>query len=182
MESNFRVRLKNADALHLEMLKRFCRLDRSLLVYTVGEINQDSVLGALQRGLSAQQIIGFLSFASHPRARLPDNVRIQIMLWERERDRLVVRPVKVVAWSDAEVADAQALERTRKQYRAYREKCQPGELVSEVALHQQADRSWVPPRLVIEREAAVRIYEEIRDEQAELRQRTAEAHSRSTGR
>ena len=46
------------------------------------------VCGALQRGLSAQQIVDFLSFASHPRARLPDNVRIQIMLWERERDRL----------------------------------------------------------------------------------------------
>ena len=111
----------------------------------------------------------FLTFAAHPRARLPANVRIQIALWEKERQRLSVRSVKVIAWGDAEVAEQDARECTLKMFRTYREKCQPGELVHEVALH-KTKSSWAPPRLVIEREAALRIYEEVRAEQDELRQ------------
>jgi transcription initiation factor TFIIH subunit 4 len=61
-------------------------------------ISRDSIKGAFNLGIQAQQILRFLEKHAHPKLResgadpLPGNVVDQIYLWDRERHR--------VRWSD----------------------------------------------------------------------------------
>lgn len=56
-------------------------------------IRRESIRAALLKGITAEQILGYLRTNSHPQARtrahwIPPTVADQIRLWQSERDRI----------------------------------------------------------------------------------------------
>ncbi|KAI8833049.1 transcription factor Tfb2-domain-containing protein [Chytridium lagenaria] len=69
--------------------------NHDLQIWFVGQITRDSVREALSNGISADQIISFLTVHAHPEMQrqtpiLPGTVVDQIRLWEMERNRVRV--------------------------------------------------------------------------------------------
>jgi transcription initiation factor TFIIH subunit 4 len=59
----------------------------------VGSITKESLYGAFENGITAEQIISFLQQNAHPRVAdkipaVPENVTDQIRLWETDRNRV----------------------------------------------------------------------------------------------
>ncbi|CAD7932338.1 unnamed protein product [Amoebophrya sp. A25] len=114
VESNFRVRACTNDPVQIDLLRTFTEIQRQSGYWVVGELTQDSLLRAFSRQkLTAKQILHFLACSAHEsraaKCRLtgqplvPDNVRIQIELWERDRQRLKLTPTVRLEWSHAAV-------------------------------------------------------------------------------
>ena len=66
--------------------------------------SRDSIKAALRLGVTASQILRFLHVHAHPMLRnsnsgdvplVPANVRDQILLWDRERRRVVMDEVRI---------------------------------------------------------------------------------------
>ncbi|CAM9922445.1 unnamed protein product [Choristocarpus tenellus] len=79
--------------LHLAMLSLFVELRARLPNAIVGAITRESMRRALAMGIGGRQVLDFLKWHSHPAVRhrspvVPENVADQVLLWERERDRM----------------------------------------------------------------------------------------------
>ena len=63
----------------------------------MGSITRESVREALMNGITAEQIIFYLTYHSHPKMKktLPATVVDQIKLWEKERSRTIQMPGKL---------------------------------------------------------------------------------------
>lgn len=112
VEKNFAVRICTDDDLQLSLFESFCVIQRRSGWWALGKLTQDSVLEGLRRGLTAKHILDFLTCTAHA-ARLdichrmnttvvPDNVRVQIELWERDRSRLRITPAVMLRWVGGE--------------------------------------------------------------------------------
>ncbi|KAI8463783.1 MAG: transcription factor Tfb2-domain-containing protein [Monoraphidium minutum] len=93
VETNFRTYAYTSSRIQMRVLEEFCRLDCALPNLFVGTLTRDSVQRALGKGMTADDIIGFLQSHAHPQvaARMPsvpETVQDQIRLWERETQRV----------------------------------------------------------------------------------------------
>eukprot|EP00536_Pseudo-nitzschia_multiseries_P016583 jgi/Psemu1/328278/estExt_fgenesh1_pg.C_11560001 len=114
VQTNFQLCAYTTSELHVSMLGLFCDLHtiRRLPNVIFMVITRDSIKGAFNLGIQAQQILRFLEKHAHPKLRqgsgglgasvstspLPGNVVDQICLWDRERHR--------VLWNDVFVHQA----------------------------------------------------------------------------
>mmetsp|Transcript_11787 Transcript_11787/g.35952 ORF Transcript_11787/g.35952 Transcript_11787/m.35952 type:complete len:470 (+) Transcript_11787:146-1555(+) len=90
-ETNFRVYAYTQSRLQVDLISMFVHMRIRLPNLAVGQITNDSVRSALQNGITAEQIIGYLNAHCSPKCRdrrIPSNVSQMIRLWEAERDRL----------------------------------------------------------------------------------------------
>ena len=102
VQTNFQVVAYTRSRLHISTLGLFCDVQsyRRLPNVIFFHLSRDSVRGAFRLGVTADQILRFLLFHAHPmlrsegRALVPANVRDQIMLWDRERRRVVMDEVR----------------------------------------------------------------------------------------
>jgi transcription initiation factor TFIIH subunit 4 len=96
VQTNFQLCAYTTSELHVSMLGLFCDVQtiRRLPNVIFMTISRDSVKGAFNLGIQAQQILRFLEKHAHPKLResgtdpLPGNVVDQIFLWDRERHRV----------------------------------------------------------------------------------------------
>ena len=93
VETNYRVYAYTSSAVRQAILRLFVRCDVLLPNLFVGTITRDSAVTALESGVSAEQIVGYLRQHAHPRVAarvpiVPGVVADQIRLWQRELQRL----------------------------------------------------------------------------------------------
>ena len=96
VQTNFQLCAYTTSELHVSMLGLFCDVQtiRRLPNVVFMSISRDSIKGAFNLGIQAQQILRFLEKHVHPKLResgtdpLPGNVVDQIYLWDRERHRV----------------------------------------------------------------------------------------------
>jgi transcription initiation factor TFIIH subunit 4 len=104
VQTNFQVVAYTRSKLHISTIGLFCDVQsyRRLPNVIFFHLSRDSVRGAFRLGITADQILRFLHVHAHPmlrlegRALVPSNVRDQILLWDRERRRVVMDEVRVV--------------------------------------------------------------------------------------
>lgn len=97
VETNYRVYAYTSSLLKQSILRLFIRCDVLLPNMVVGTITRDSVMSALDSGIKADQIIGYLTQHCHKRVSsrvpiVPGVVADQIRLWQQEIQRLQVTP------------------------------------------------------------------------------------------
>lgn len=97
VETNFRMYAYSISRLHCEILRLFSRVEYQLPNLIVGAITKESLYGAFENGITAEQIISFLQQNAHPRVAdkvpvVPENVTDQIRLWETDRNRVGMVP------------------------------------------------------------------------------------------
>ncbi|KAF8532300.1 transcription factor Tfb2-domain-containing protein [Gautieria morchelliformis] len=93
LETNYRLYAYTDNPLQTAVLNLFATLKSRFPNLVVGSITRDSVKKALANGISADQIISYLTAHAHPQMRknnplLPVTVQDQIRLWELEKNRL----------------------------------------------------------------------------------------------
>ncbi|KAJ2824776.1 RNA polymerase II transcription factor B 52 kDa subunit, partial [Coemansia sp. 'formosensis'] len=103
LETNCRVYAYTQSALQIAILNLFVHLVNRFPNFITGALTRDSVRRALSRGITADQIITFLTTHAHPQMQgrtpvLPITVTDQIRLWEQERNRL--RPTAAYFYKD----------------------------------------------------------------------------------
>lgn len=111
VETNFKVYMYTESPLHVSVLAHLCELTARMPNLVVGLLTRSSVLGALKAGITAEQIIGFLEThahavalenkAKHNKPLIPENVTIQLRMWQQERQRLTLYPAVVFKSWDA---------------------------------------------------------------------------------
>jgi len=103
VQTNFQVAAYTRSKLHISTLGLFCDITsyRRLPNVIFFKITRDSIRSAFRLGVTAEQILRFLLIHAHPMLRsgghqlVPTNVRDQILLWDRERWRVVIDEVWV---------------------------------------------------------------------------------------
>ncbi|KAI9471267.1 RNA polymerase II transcription factor B 52 kDa subunit [Coemansia sp. RSA 989] len=93
LETNCRVYAYTDSPLQIAILNLFVHLVSRFTNLVTGAVTRDSVRRALAHGITADQIITFLTSNAHPQMQgktpvLPVTVTDQIRLWEQERNRL----------------------------------------------------------------------------------------------
>ncbi|KNC74818.1 hypothetical protein SARC_12642, partial [Sphaeroforma arctica JP610] len=94
VETNMRVFAYTSSTLEIALLGQFVDLRYRFPGFVVGVITRESCRQALVNGIAGNQIVGYIQTHAHPQMRtltpvIPVNVTDQIMMWEKERDRLV---------------------------------------------------------------------------------------------
>ncbi|EFC43606.1 predicted protein [Naegleria gruberi] len=94
VETNYRVYAYTNSPLQIALLSLFIFPEYRLPNMVVGLITRSTIREALKNGISAHQILQFLRLNAHPQMRLkkpviPDTVSDQILLWEKERNRVI---------------------------------------------------------------------------------------------
>lgn len=97
VETNFRLYAYSSSKLHCEILRLFARVEYQLPNLIVGAITKESLYGAFDNCITAEQIISFLQQNAHPRVAervpsVPENVTDQIRLWETDLNRVEMIP------------------------------------------------------------------------------------------
>ncbi|KAI9149676.1 RNA polymerase II transcription factor B 52 kDa subunit [Blastocladiella emersonii ATCC 22665] len=93
LETNFRLYAYTASSLQISILELFVNISAKFPNFVLGVITRDSILRAVAKGITAEQIIAFLTNNAHPLMRknspvLPVTVVDQLRLWEMETKRL----------------------------------------------------------------------------------------------
>ncbi|OAX38201.1 transcription factor Tfb2 [Rhizopogon vinicolor AM-OR11-026] len=93
LETNYRIYAYTDNPLQTAVLNLFITMKYRFPNLVVGMLTRESVRKALSNGISAEQIISYLTTHAHPQMRknnplLPVTVQDQIRLWELERNRL----------------------------------------------------------------------------------------------
>ena len=102
VQTNFQVVAYTRSKLHWSTLGLFCDIQsyRRLPNVVFFHITRDSIRSAFRLGVTADQILRFLHVHAHPMLRssgqllVPENVKDQILLWDRERRRVVMDEVR----------------------------------------------------------------------------------------
>jgi transcription initiation factor TFIIH subunit 4 len=97
IEANYRVYAYTQSPLQIAILSLFVDLQYRFANMAVGLINRESIRHALLCGITADQIIHYLTTHVHPQMRnnsptLPSTLCDQIKLWELERNRMQLTP------------------------------------------------------------------------------------------
>lgn len=103
VQTNFQVVAYTRSRLHISTLGLFCDVQsyKRLPNVVFFHLTRDSIKSAFRLGVTADQILRFLQVHAHPMMRSgnqpmpPANVRDQILLWDRERRRVVMDEVWV---------------------------------------------------------------------------------------
>lgn len=82
--------------LQIALLALFTEMQYRFPAFCLGMLTRESVRQALKSGITAEQIINFLTINAHPtlvdqHPPVPSTIMDQIRLWEIERDRFVYR-------------------------------------------------------------------------------------------
>ncbi|KAI0703764.1 transcription factor Tfb2-domain-containing protein [Cytidiella melzeri] len=93
LETNYRLYAYTDNPLRTAVLNLFVTLKSRFPNLVVGAITRESVKKALANGITADQIISYLTTHAHPQMRknkplLPVTVQDQIRLWELEKNRV----------------------------------------------------------------------------------------------
>ena len=99
VETNFKIYAYTTLGLHLALLALFSRVEQRLPNLVVATLTRRAVMAAFARGLTARRIVAFLAARVHPAAKasgVPENVEGQLVLWERERARVLARRAVLV--------------------------------------------------------------------------------------
>jgi len=93
LETNYRLYAYTDNPLQTAVLNLFVTMKSRFPNLVVGSITRDSVRKALANGITADQIISYLTTYAHPQMRknnplLPVTVQDQVRLWELERNRV----------------------------------------------------------------------------------------------
>ncbi|KAH9973409.1 transcription factor Tfb2-domain-containing protein [Russula compacta] len=93
LETNYRLYAYTDNPLQTAVLNLFVSVKSRFPNLVVGSITRESVRKALLNGITADQIISYLTTYAHPQMRknkplLPVTVQDQIRLWELERNRI----------------------------------------------------------------------------------------------
>ena len=93
VETNYRVYAYTNSPLQIALLSLFIFPEYRLPNMVVGLITRSTIREALKNGITAHQILQFLRLNAHPQMRqkkpvIPDTVSDQIILWEKERNRV----------------------------------------------------------------------------------------------
>jgi len=93
IETNYRLYAYTDNPLQIAVLNLFCALKSRFPNLVVGALNRDSVKRALENGITADQIISYLTTHAHPQMRknnpiISSTVQDQIRIWENERNRV----------------------------------------------------------------------------------------------
>ncbi|KAH9032658.1 transcription factor Tfb2-domain-containing protein [Lactarius pseudohatsudake] len=93
LETNYRLYAYTDNPLQTAVLNLFVSVRSRFPNLVVGAITRESVRKALLNGITADQIISYLTTYAHPQMRknkplLPVTVQDQIRLWELERNRI----------------------------------------------------------------------------------------------
>eukprot|EP00834_Sanchytrium_tribonematis_P008538 NODE_1037_length_2504_cov_0.688565.p1 type:complete len:409 gc:universal NODE_1037_length_2504_cov_0.688565:1125-2351(+) len=91
IETNFKIYAYTESELQKSILKLFIHMKTEFKNMVAGQLSRDSVRTALNCGISANQIVDYLSTHCHQlmNSDLPMNIKDQLYLWEQERDRLI---------------------------------------------------------------------------------------------
>jgi transcription initiation factor TFIIH subunit 4 len=95
LETNYSLYAYTDNLLHIALLSLFIQLTDRFPHFVFGRLTPESIHGALEAGISATQIIGYLHIHAHPQCRerygtecsVPPNLADTIRLWEMERQR-----------------------------------------------------------------------------------------------
>jgi len=95
VETTFKLYCYTTSALHEKMLRHFVSLEAILPNLVVGCLTRQSVTAALSKGITAKQIIEFLTQNAHVTAKarphiVPSNVADQIHIWEKDSHRVSI--------------------------------------------------------------------------------------------
>ncbi|ETS59826.1 hypothetical protein PaG_06127 [Moesziomyces aphidis] len=93
LETNYRLYAYTSNPLRVAVLSLFVTIKARFPNLLVGSITRDSVKSALANGITAEQIITYLTHHAHLQMHrndplLPVTVSDQIRLWEREKNRV----------------------------------------------------------------------------------------------
>ncbi|GBE88578.1 RNA polymerase II transcription factor B subunit 2 [Sparassis crispa] len=93
LETNYRLYAYTDNPLQIAVLNLFVTLKSRFPNLVIGAITRESVKKALANGITADQIISYLTTHAHPQMRknnplLPVTVQDQIRLWELEKNRV----------------------------------------------------------------------------------------------
>ncbi|KAI1290376.1 General transcription factor IIH subunit 4 [Halotydeus destructor] len=96
VETNYRVYAYTESPLQIALLGLFTELQYRFPSFCLGILSRDSVREALKSGITAEQIIHFLTINAHPSLndkshRVPPTITDQIRLWEIERNRFIFK-------------------------------------------------------------------------------------------
>lgn len=97
IETNYRIYAYTSSPLQISVLKLFCKLSTRFPNMVAGRITRQSVREAIEKGITSDQIISYLSTHAHPQMRkktpiLPPTVVDQIRLWQIENERMDATP------------------------------------------------------------------------------------------
>lgn len=109
VQTNFQVAAYTRSKLHVSTLGLFCDVSsyKRLPNVIFFHITRDSIRSAFRLGVTADQILRFLMVHAHPMLRsggqplVPANVKDQVLLWDKERRRVVMDEVWVHQCRDA---------------------------------------------------------------------------------
>jgi len=93
IETNYRIYAYTSSQLQIAVLQLFTRLSTRYPNMVSGKITRDSIRRAVAMGITAEQIVAYLSTHAHPQMRkhnpvLPPTVVDQIRLWQIEGERM----------------------------------------------------------------------------------------------
>lgn len=93
LETNYRVYAYTSNPLQIAVLNLFITFKSRFPNLVIGMITRESIKSALSNGITADQIVVYLSTNAHPQMRkqnplLPPTVVDQIRLWELEKNRM----------------------------------------------------------------------------------------------
>jgi transcription initiation factor TFIIH subunit 4 len=93
VQTNCQVIAYSFSDLHIAMLQLFVDITMRFPNMVTGRISRDRIKDAYRMGMTADQIISFLSSHAHPKLAgrnpiVPDNVCDQLLLWQAENSRL----------------------------------------------------------------------------------------------
>lgn len=93
VEKNFKLYAYTTVDLHLALLALFAKIEVKLPNLIVATLTRRSVLAAMHKGISADQIRAFLRAHAHPAVTaqgldVPENVVDQLFIWQAERHRV----------------------------------------------------------------------------------------------
>jgi len=93
LETNYRIYAYTSNPLQIAVLNLFITLKSRFPNLVIGMITRESIKDALHNGITAEQVVTYLTTHAHPEMRkqvplLPPTVVDQIKLWELEKNRI----------------------------------------------------------------------------------------------
>lgn len=178
VESNFKVYAYTSSSLHTLLLGHFCRILLRLPNLLVGQLSAESALKAMKKGICAENIIGYLEAAAHPRALarrleedgasvVPANVRGQLEVWESSRSRTASKRAVLFQWQPGESEALFELARKRAEESGTLLWCRKASSSGGSAASRPQDAAAAAPVLVVQPEgaAAIRALMAVKQEQ-----------------
>lgn len=98
IETNYRLYAYTSSPLQIAVLALFTRLSTRFPNMVSGRVTRDSIRRAIDHGITADQIVSYMSTHAHPQMKnkfsyiLPPTVVDQIKLWQYENERMEATP------------------------------------------------------------------------------------------